>query len=529
MTMEWVRDSMRPPSVRTLSELARSGYNLMRQPFTEVAFEVHHVADRPGQLLELLRRENQPASFLETMTSGANGSGVVVGTRLGDTHSSQRFRDQGSGSDATIQLAVDGRGFHFDGVARPNLTSLYESASRLEGIIAIEDEPKAATLAHSLMVKELLAEIALVASIHAKAPLLSIQCPVQRPVESNVEPGYRKMPPSSSLSVRFAIALDAPSVAERMRLAAHLENYCESRGYRMWLSDTRPGYRAGNWFSIRARARGDEKRRPSWMSRVDDRVGHVLPVTFVGPARVGSTYAIVSYLQQFDQVGILGCSITALDDLAFVHLQLAFPERVSRSRATFPPDLAISPGENPLTHLTRLLGHFFGGERDAGADMSRASALVDRAGDYQTLAGPMLRYAPIQRERRMAVWVSWQMTRHTEGLVTPLDALMSAWRTLCEDNPALAHESPVEPTIEYLVCRDIGNSVIHGKGKLSVPYKFVLRMFQQPSAESPPSRLCVGLEDAWKGELDSNKAGANVLGVTVAWREYWLGHWSALA
>ncbi|HEX6357592.1 hypothetical protein [Actinophytocola sp.] len=516
----------RSRSIRTLSELARSGYNLMRQPFTEVAFEVHHVADRPGRLLELLRDENRQACFLETMSCGANGGGVVVGTRLGDTPGSLWFRDQGSGADPRIQFTDDGGDHHFQGVARPNLTFLYETASRLEGIIALEDQPKAATHLHTVLVKKLIGELSLIASTYGKAPVLSVQCPAQRPIESNVELDPRKMPPSSSLAVRFAIALDRPSVSVRMELASRLAAYCETNGYRMWLSDTRPGHRVGNWFGIRARSDVDERRK-KWLTIVDDRIGHVLPVTFVGPARVGSTHAIVSFLQQFDEVGVLGCSITALDDLAFVHLQLALQERAMVSRR-FPASLARSDGENPAMHLTGLLTHFFG---DAVVVHDEASALklIDRAGDYQTLAGPVLRYVPVQRERRMAVWVSWQMTRRVEGLVTPIDALMRAWRRLCAENPAWKNELAVDPSIEYLICRDVGNSVLYGKGKLSVPYGLVRMMFPQHSTESPQAQLCVGLEDAWKSQLDSDASGTNVLGVTVAWREYWLGHWSALA
>lgn len=513
-----------PRSVRTLSELARSGYNLMRQPFTEVAFEVHHVADRPRRLLDLLRHEDEPSSFLETMSSGANGGGVVVGTRVGDAPESLWFRDQGSGADPRIQFRSDETGFHFRGVARPNLTFLYEAASRLEGIITVEDEPKVATHADTLMVKELINEITLIASTHGKAPLVSIQCPVQRPVESNVETGDRKMPSSSSLSIRFTIALDEPSVSARTGLAALLASYCEMRGYRMWLSDTRPGHHVGNWFGIRARSTADEKLRPKWLDHFDHRVGCVLPVTFVGPARVGATHAIVSFLQQFHHVGILGCAITALDDLAFVHLQLALSEQAVVARGPLPSALATVDGENPLTRLRALLAHYFG-PRLPALDRPHPAELV---ADYQTLAGPVLPYAPAQRERRLAVWVSWQMNRGVEGVVTPIDALLRAWHRLFRQNPAMAGE-PVEPSIEYLICRDVGNSVLYGKGKLAVPYKLVRTMFPQHSAESPQSQLCVGLEDAWKCELESSKDGMNVLGVTVAWREYWLGHWSALA
>src|SRR5262249_20589634 len=63
-------------------------------------------------------------------------------------------------------------------------------------------------------------------------------------------------------------------------------------------------------------------------SRAADRGGAgtaegCLPVTFVGPARVGSTHAITSSLSQFPELGILACAGTALNALSFIRLQLA--------------------------------------------------------------------------------------------------------------------------------------------------------------------------------------------------------------
>jgi hypothetical protein len=52
----------------------------------QVAFEIHHLADRPGQLADIVARDPDGSGFAETLSSSANGVGLVIGTRVGDAH-----------------------------------------------------------------------------------------------------------------------------------------------------------------------------------------------------------------------------------------------------------------------------------------------------------------------------------------------------------------------------------------------------------------------------------------------------------
>jgi hypothetical protein len=248
----------------------------------------------------------------------------------------------------------------------------------------------------------------------------------------------------------------------------------------------------------------------------DNSPEHILPVTFVGPARVGSTHSIILALNQFPGIGVAACSITLLDDLAFIHLQLALPHGVSIGLTK-----GNTVGLDPSTFMKEVLGPALRPHRKFVGN--------DIADDYQTLAGPQLDYVHPDRQRRLAIWFSWQMNRTPEGLWAPLDSLSAALDSIGIGWNSRFHAPTAN--IEYLVCRDLGNSVLRSKGKLSVPYSFVADAFPRRGVEPSASQLCVALEDAWKNASKAvaakSKPAANIREITVSWREYWLGHWAA--
>jgi hypothetical protein len=78
--------------------------------------------------------------------------------------------------------------------------------------------------------------------------------------------------------------------------------------------------------------------------------------------------------------------------------------------------------------------------------------------------------------------------------------------------------------IDYLICRATNNATIRGKGKISFPGP-VLDRFRGGSKQVCASNFAKTIEDGWKMETDA----AHLSGVTelsVAWREWWLGHWN---
>lgn len=503
-------------SVRNVADLARAGFEIARQPVTKVDFEVHHALARHGYLRELVTADADGAVFLETLCSATNGAGVVIGTRTRKPPDGTEVVDHDDGRQPAERPQQHEDAWVFHQTTSPNPTFIYESAQTFEGLIAIDPGAREVCEWHGLAIRDLVREISDAASALIDAPLLSLQCPAQLPLlvkTRNHDLRTRKeiASPCASLAVRFAIALRDVSAAARFELADRFRELCEKHGYSFWLADTRPGHRQGNWFEV---SHADGEFSPLYKGdlRSRQRISTVLPVTFVGPARIGSTHAIVSFLQRYPQVGVVGCAGTTLSDVAFVHLQLAI-HGVAADRLNRILGKLLGEASTPARphKLLRELFKRLGLPPDPDGP---GPAAQDPTGDYQTFAGPAFAYRPFQMPDCMAVWVSWEIARQHRGLAAPLDSLYRA----------LAQVTSESATVEYLICRATEQSVLRGKAKLAVP-KSVLRRFASGGVELPASKLCASLEEAWKAHVDQSGVDG-VSELTVAWRESWLGHWT---
>jgi hypothetical protein len=557
-------------SPRDLADLARAGYVILRQPFMQVTFEVHHIADKPGYLVDYLHRSrlgrdspNSPStaddlslpnvasnegirssfssheaspSFGETLTSGARGLGLVIVTRAAVGVGSRRQYIGGRQPECEVEDDPI-RGVRiFRGIARPNPTFMYETAWRFEGLICIDPLSSPLRTWHCRMMREIINHIAYLAA-EIRSPILSLQSPAQIPPrELMIGPRTatdeeNTVTPASSLAIRFTIAIQNPSAKLVMFLSTRLEQYCVQHGLGLWLADTRLGSRQGNWRYVCAY--NSDISTPASASRDGSarQVKWCIPVTLVGPARVGSTRALTTFLSQYGGVGIASCSAVSLDDLLFIHLGLSISsisdindqrslEAVSKEQAQ--KSSAELPSE-ALARMLEMLGH------GRHTDHHYTGALVDQAGDYRCLIGPARQVSDGDENRRMAIWFSWQ-TRDTEpDLAIPLRGLFEALRDvrLIRRQGQGFVWTRSSPNIEYLVCRNSGNSVLRGRGKLSVVRDAALARYPDNALESRPTNLCVSIEEAWRARtMRSDRYELREL--TVAWREPWLGHWALL-
>jgi hypothetical protein len=540
-----VSTRQRPISAITLADLARAGSSIARQSLMQVNFEVHHLSDHAGYLRDVLdsrlrRHKESPSEYpllRETLSSAANGIGLVIATYPGRLPPEMQSRRQGSS--LPVELKVDDkRGARtFLGTGWPNPSFIYESARVHEGLIVIEDEPRVLLYRHGLAICELLHYLSELASENAEAPILLMQSPVQLPahrfVGTDVRSRREDWPRFSAIAVRFAMALQNSSAHQRLDLMGRLSRFCAERGYGLWLNDSRRGHRSGNWFLIRAHDRLAARRSlDRWVRRKSGGTPSCcLPVTIVGPARVGSTHSVMSYLREFQDLGVMACSVTSLDDLAFIHLQLAINDV---SPTQLPPlqqaiedaiestaSLTASQARTstPQDLLPTILPLVANGEYRP--DPKALAYLMDRAGNYQVLAGPAMRTRNTGIENRKSLWFAWQAEGHDAGLAVPLVAFVDAVRTsgvVPIDDDVAQHD---EPNIEYLVCRDVGDSILRGKGKVSLPVE-LLAKGGGSTLESDGPRLSASLEDAWRAELERHRF-PGVGELSVAWLEHRLG------
>jgi hypothetical protein len=553
-------------SPRDLADLARAGYLILRQPFMQVTFEVHHINDRPGYLIDYLHRSRpepdstDPSilspdlslpnvssrdvtrsslpshggnpSFGETLTSGARGLGLVIVTKAAVGVGSRRQYKGGPEPECEVDDAIPGSRI-FRGIARPNPTFMYETAWRFEGLICIETLASSLRTWHCRVMREVINYIARLAA-EVNSPILSLQSPAQIPPrELMIGPRTAAdeestLTPASSLAIRFTIAIQNPSAKLVMFLSTRLEQYCQTHGLGLWLADTRLGSRQGNWRYVCAN--NPDISMPAVASRDGGsrQVRSCVPVTFVGPARVGSIRALTTFLSQYGGVGIASCSATSLDDLLFIHLDLSIPD-INEERlleALSKEQAQKSSAQLPSEALARMLGTV---GRGGYTDPQHTSTLVDQAGDYRCLIGPARQIRNSDENRRMAIWFSWQTQGTEADLAIPLRGLFEALR-----DARLIHKRDREfawnrssPNIEYLVCRNSGNSILRGRGKLSVLRDNALARYPDNALESRPTNLCVGIEEAWRARTTPSDRYA-LRELTVAWREPWLGHWALL-
>jgi hypothetical protein len=182
---------------------------------------------------------------------------------------------------------------------------------------------------------------------------------------------------------------------------------------------------------------------------------------------------------------------------------------------------ALLPSE-ALARMLEMVGH---GRR---VDRQHTKALVDQAGDYRCLLGPARKVKHEDEKDRMAVWFSWQTQGTVPDLTIPLHAFFEALAEVrlirkCDSGAFAWNRS--SPKIQYLVSRDLGNSVVHGRGKLSVPRDIALARYPDNALESRPTNMCVAIEEAWRARTMHGEV-RDLTELTVAWRESWLGHWA---
>jgi hypothetical protein len=497
-----------------------------------VNFHVHHVRDRPGYLKSrLAERSALLRHSSEVLISNLNGVVLAAGSNRGALAQEMRVRQQGSSTPVRAKIDVELDRLEVVGAAMPNPSFIYESAARFEALIALEVEDRVLRQFHARALLRLLAEIAQCARYEGSAPIMSMQCPVQLPPErsnvATVEEQTDIWNAPNVIAVRVVFALQNPTSQRRMKMARRLANYCSDRGYGLWLGDLRPGHAQGNWFQVQKHDRLARKRyteRQTALRRSDVKVDKVMPITLVGPARVGSTDAILSVLRRCPGLGVAGCAITALDDVAFVHLQLTSDEISDPTVRLGDPNRYQGGVFDRLRRVVDAMGEDL---RDVDAPdgdpedpkATPHSRLVERAGDYQIFAGPVFDIETPGGRHRRPLWFSWRQSGPEGGWLLPFTALQAAledcglWQGA---ESALANCA----NFEYMVCRGLDGSTYTVKGKLTVPDSLIPE--SNAVVEYGATKLCVGVETAWRARLDERRV-SGLHWLSFAWRENFLG------
>jgi hypothetical protein len=211
--------------------------------------------------------------------------------------------------------------------------------------------------------------------------------------------------------------------------------------------------------------------------------------------------------------------------LAFIHFQLALPwtERQTfiRARKRFGSfaagGFASGRVDAYLIDIFEILG-LYGNKSVRNA----VAALNERAGDYHPLAGPILPISADRHSDGRPLWLWWEVEKSDVGLALPLDGLSQALEHL-QLYPAPA--TVPGANIEYMICRDVGNATMRGRGKLSIPDQLWSRLKPGMDRALVAQALADEIEGFWQARLGVGPGSAR--GLSVVSREYLLGHWSS--
>jgi hypothetical protein len=321
--------------------------------------------------------------------------------------------------------------------------------------------------------------------------------------------------PARVPAIRFAAALSASDGSARIKFFEKVAEFAGLSGARVWIADHRGDRRGGIWLDVLDGSAGDYK---LWVKHklggADPLIKWVLPVTFVGPARVGSTYEVVNFLAA-SKVPIVSATIGSLKDLAFIQLGLGSAEQFAWS-----PEDGMSAAMM-LREIAEKLGRTGAGAPD-----------LDRARGYTVCRGVAVPYKPHPpRETAHSMWAAWQVPHRRDALAVVIrtlrTALGAALRSAGIDGN-VADQFVADTNIEYAVCRRVETGEVRGRCKLAVPGDVPDKMATpQDRQDRQLTELCRLVEHRWRTAL-AIELQSSAVEAEFSWRERFLGRWSTL-
>jgi len=393
-----------------------------------------------------------------------------------------------------------------DGRTTLNPGFLYETAHQLEIMLVFGGQPWAPTVSQASVTTMLARDLAGLVVNQASAPILFMHLPAapyREPSKRHRGDGSREaLRDPHALCLRMSLALVGDQTTARLRFLEQLGRKAKDWGVGLHIGDRRPGKIRGEWITVRS---FDAERFRQYMEEelsevVDDVVARGVPVTVVGPARVGSSLAIFQTLAAHG-VGIVGLSVTAMQEMAFINF-------IAVQREDSPPDRAGTYRlQTGLATIIRSCGH--------GSVDLLSAADVAAATDYQVLVGASQPIAVdvVDRHRARPLWMAWDVPFGEVDLDDVLGLLTDS----------LTKQS-VTHVLDYGRARLAGDGRVRGRAKVSV--KLTEPQFRAPGPREVLRQLCTVVEDYIRVGV-ANRAGLSEsdVRVRVMWRERWLGNW----
>lgn len=510
---------MASPIALDAMELARRMSSVVSHVASGVGFGVWHGPDSPWAFPQALCEMSQRAwhhkwavdeshqydsLWTDALGSGAFGHGIAMAAiRMRDPLTVRSTRDR------RTDLAGNEDVVQWYGTERPNPGFMSGESRIVELLVRLPVDIEHVRVADAVVLGQTLAQVASTVWDRDR-PVAFAYAPVSPPLGEAAQHGdygvivdggnQGAWPAARSFGLRFAVATRPDEVSVRSGIYDTVARHCRSIGAELWIGDRRGDRRAGQWYHAEALdpvryrrlRRGDG---PSETKPVD----YGLPVTFVGPARVGAVAELLGPLAERG-VPILSTSVDTLEQVGFIHVLVAVP--------------------HDLGHL-RTSGGFTGPAAEViGKLLPGTQVELDQAKDHRGVVGPGHAIDLCYDHDALAVWAVWQVRDRPDALYLAVTSLRSA---LADELPDGVTAEDVN--IEYIVCQRRESGHLRGRCKLALPAD----VDTLPAQDRGQSRnqLCAAVEEAWRRRLDQ-ELGAALVEVEFTWQEWRLGRWSAL-
>jgi hypothetical protein len=484
------------------AELAYIAARAATEGASAVEFRVRHVAG--GQFVgNQLDRSDQPDEAVRFCAAGIETAAAIwPSTEPPVTDEMVSVRNV-SGA-----LSADS-GLCWTGSAVLNPAFLYGSARRTEILVSFGDRAWRPSLRDTRMLTWIISQLAGAAVECTNGPIMLLQSPVspfREAVGSNRGDGSGELVrPAEGSSLRMSISIDPAQPRRLLMFEERVHSFATENGLGLRIADRRANRIRGEWFKVHD-FDGDlfERRRDELFRGVpEDSPTTAFVLTIVGPARVGSTLAVVRALDA-SNIGVLTYASESLAEMSISHILIPIaPVRLERAAG------ATSAADPLVAGLRRLAS-------DCGLTPRSSAAGLHSVNFTPALGYKALRSEPAQITFRsgkgepFALWVACDVPyrRITEEQVAEhlLNALQGKVATA---------------SLAYLRCHRTADDRVRARAKIAISLDAAVKAKQR--AESL-SRICAEAQDLTRRSLAATQGlGESELGIRIAWREKWLG------
>jgi predicted amino acid-binding ACT domain protein len=400
----------------------------------------------------------------------------------------------------------------FAGSVVINPDFLYDVEHSFEVLLTLDHTPWRPTYADSLMITLAYQGMTAAAAAGDGVPVLFLQSPVapfRDPGRQFRVDGSGEAPRvANGMALRMLVGLEQGNHEKRIALMCALAALATENGFGLQVADRRFGRVRGEWWSVLApdTPRYQARRAELFGWAPESVPAAVQLLTFVGPARLGSSAAIASDLLSRN-VGLLAVSESSMQEIAFINMVVPLaPARIGRARLSS-KTLSIADGLGQTASECGLT------RRQAVRAKSRIPGSA--ATDYRVLrTGPMR--PPIKETGAVVehpLWLSWGLPLGGRRLPDVAELVAAQLRE--------ATDRVTEARIDYYRARVLPDGHVIGRAKIAVTL-----VAGVPDTRIPAllSELCPWAQREVVAHLQGETLSLGAIRVRLAWRERWLGH-----